>query len=278
MPFCVGRQRTPQAVASGVFCYQALLEKVVKFVDVICRFGDAKAEFKEQDHPRDEDGQFATSEQAIEKREPNHTEESVHQETKEETVSSSKSYMTKEKRDGLALLKTNLERGAAPRVVIKEAAKLMCGTVSCELPNVGEVDVEVGKAFLKECEKYLYHPHSNKPYPRALQKKHVSNQLFAYEHIDEVLKNGENNGWKNDPKHHPNFDFLSVRKKIKVETGQEKWVTVDVKIRRMIKDNTVVTHNVSTTGNPGFDLKMRNWKKVKDSSSYVFDVYEVSVM
>lgn len=40
MPFCVGRQRTPQAVASGVFCYQALLEKVVKFVDVICRRED----------------------------------------------------------------------------------------------------------------------------------------------------------------------------------------------------------------------------------------------
>lgn len=125
----------------------------------------------------------------------------------------------------------------------------------------------------------MFAPASRRPYPLAVQKANALRQLFVYERIEDILRSGITDGWSNNPNHHADYDFLTMRKRFKVPGEEEKWMTVDLKVKRSSPEKKVVAHNASMTGNPGFALKQKHWNTFGDEyiTGFVFELCDVTI-
>mgnify|MGYP007002646867 CR=1 FL=1 len=181
--------------------------------------------------------------------------------------------------EGLKNLEGLLHSGKeTPQCILRKAADLMAGDRPCKVPVFGPAIVRFGGSFKRESCKYLFFERDGKrfPYPMEIQMKNATNQLKAYSSIDEVIQQGKVSSWGRSDDHHPNQFFATFYKKVKIG-GKTRLVTLDVRIGKSVKSNTIQAHNSSTTGNPGFQKKLSKMH-LKDGASVLLEAIGVFML
>lgn len=211
----------------------------------------------ESKHPRDKAGKFSTG-RTSNASQPNQE---------------SKTLSKEERRIRFADLRRRLALGKEdPAKIVKEGAAVLRGVYKANLPQIGNVQVSFGGAAIRESTKYF--KGKNGRFPKEYFIQAAKRQLDLYENFEDILNNGirKNNGWRNDPNHHAELEFLTIYKRMKID-GKYRLVTVDLcrpKDPVAFEKTGARAHNMSTSGNPGFRTKIKHWNDAE-----LVPVYEV---
>lgn len=135
--------------------------------------------------------------------------------------------------------------------MLRTAAQNLIGNYQVNLPEYGETSVKLGTAFINERAKYLFSGEGKK-YPKK-RKEIAKRQLFAMSKLKTILSDGIKTTWENNPNHHPEYDFLTVYKKLNY---QNKKILFSVDIRRKRKGEKKEIYNASNSKNYGFSKKL----------------------
>lgn len=147
----------------------------------------------------------------------------------------------------------DLDLGKSPRSVLREAAKEMKGSYEVILPDVGKSEVVLGSSFVSESAKYLY---SGQGASNPSKRKEIAKrQLFAMSKLEAILSDGIKTKWTNNPLHHPDYDFLTVYKKLNYQ-GKDILFSVDINRRGKKQEKKI--YNTSNSKNSGFTKKLKN--------------------
>lgn len=82
-------------------------------------------------------------------------------------------------------------------------------------------------------------------------------QLEAYEHVEELIREGKRIGWNHSEEHHPDKDFVTIWKSAKL-SGGPSIVALDAYRMSNNPKGKKTAHNMSTEGNPGFKAKKKH--------------------
>ena len=148
-----------------------------------------------------------------------------------------------------------LNKGEKPASVVVSMARSLVGSHRCEVPGMGERGVEVGPAFVDECQKHLF-----KVAPEE-RKAVAYRQLVGMSHLTEIL---DANSWTNKsnwrpggPKH-PGEEFNTAFKRLPLK---EKGTTlfpvyvVDVKRKAGDVNSKVEAYSLTNSKNKRFGSK-----------------------
>lgn len=145
----------------------------------------------------------------------------------------------------------DLSKGVNPRVVVRGVANAMRGSYISTIPQFANSPIVIGRAFVNESGKYF----SDKRLTSRELKELADRQLFAYEHMEELLHRGKVSKWTHSSRHHSGSEFCTIQSKFQYQ-GKEIQITLDIRRTYQKEDSTHYAYNMSNTGNRGFEYKM----------------------
>ena len=136
--------------------------------------------------------------------------------------------------------------------LVRKAAKMAFGSVTCNLPGSDDSKILVNRNFLDECCKYI-RKHSD--------EKFVKSVLYGIAYLPQILKSGKRHQWRDGGERHPGSEFCTITKKYKMPDGEIFEVAIDVE-RNTGKENSEVHLVNSSYNEPYYSKKKRNLKPI----------------
>lgn len=225
---------------------------MTRFVDVIwSRYGDERAAFNENDHPRDESGKFAKAAG----------------EGSSEEKDLSNALRGKPIEDYIKALRSEIPG----KIVLAFIRNEMQGkSVRCNVKGVGPTDVSFGSNFARETSNKIKNQH---PENRVKVARQI---LVTLEHVAEVMKSGAKSEWEESFKEgkHKRETFARCFKRLYDPKTGEPFVAV-VALKRLAKQ-APVPYLTTVKGTRGY-REMFNRQRFARQRVGDNALYEVSV-
>ena len=236
----------------------------MRFSDVIWqRF--AEADFKEEEHPRDSDGKFATTNGRGSKKSPQQLRQTPLDDDRAQTAASR----------GRQLLR----EGVRPDKAVMEAARLAQGYVDTNL-GAKRSRVHISTGFVKEILRN-FHPetirtHAYSPLTNEERKRIAEKLITAIGSLHRLIRSGMRHRWEDPAGQHEGEKVMTISGSCVQEDEERIRCTLDL----LKRDETeqVRAHLLNVEGTRTFEGKMKalkNPRRKGGDSAECFDLYEL---